>query len=237
MNAKVLCKFVLVAIVLVCTLIPLSGSDGVSRGPAVFGIEDNRVRIEQECMQRLSRIPTTREVLSEEEATAVRVLGVQRNRGRKVLEVLVGLIRMRSDRSKATRPEVRTRPDIDWTVHLLTEYPVAEALVEIGLPSVRNICEVLDAKEVEVPKEVRKLYAGIIVEVLGARHAHQFMEVESQAVGGAKPRYDAIIREIDEYCATLQAKQPEVRILLPDGNTANIKMGEGPATRPAGKPW
>lgn len=223
----------LAAIMTSLILKDLSGSEAPKGNNLAFGIEDNRLKIEWTCVERLRRIPKTRSVLTADELVAIRTLGSHRIHGLRVTDSLLRVVHMRREKSKFRESNRSTmawrpiRPD------LLTEYPAARALIEIGLPSVHAIMSVLDTSEELPAKDQLKIYSGIVLEVLGPEHARPFVEIESKTLPGKKQNYDALLRVIDKTRTEWLSHKFKIR--TPSGKARpeqNVKPAKSPATKP-----
>lgn len=236
MRARTALIIGLAAIMTPLILKDLSGSEPPKGANLVFGIEDNRARIQRACVERLRRIAQTRSALTEDELLAIRVLGSHRSAALPELESLLRVVHMR--RKKSNFPESH-RSTMAWRplrMELLSDYPAARALISIGLPSVRAIIEELNVSERPLPKDRLKIYSGILVEILGAKQARPFIQIEREAIPEGRQKFDALLRFIDEARAEWRSRKPKFEIRMPSGKAApqqDIKPAEAPATKPA----
>lgn len=218
-----------------------------NRGHLLFGLEDNRLRIVRACEERLRRIPKTRSILTEDEVVVIWALRSYRSDALPTLEALLRVVHMRRKKSKFPKSKLATfasRPD---RPELLSEYPAARALINIGLPGVRAITWELDASEVPLSEERLKIFAGIVLEVLKERHARPFIETERKVIRKVSPakkqNYDAVLRFIDKICAERRARelerQAEIRkmfLILKASTQQAPKFAKAPATKPVTRP-
>lgn len=224
----------LAAIMTPLILKDLSGLEAPKGGNLVFGIEDNRARIESACVERLRRIPKTRSVLTEDELVAIGALGSHRSDGIPVLESLLRAVHMRRKKSKFRESNRSTMAFRPLRPGLLSEYPAARALIGIGLPSVRAIIAELNTSEEPLSEDRLKIYSGIILDILGAEQTRPFVEIERKAIPERRQNFDALLRFIDEARAEWLSRKFEVKMSRGKATPEqNIKLAEPPATQPA----
>ncbi len=210
----------------------LSGSQAPKGGKQVFGIEDNRARIVRACVERLRRIPEARSALTEDELVAIGVLRSYRSDALPELQSLLRVVHMRRKKSKFPKSNWPTFASRAPRPKLLSEYPAARALISIGLPSVHAIVGELDTSEKPPSKERVKIYSGVLLEILGAKHARPFLEIERKDIPAKKQNYDAVLRFIDKTCAEWRSRELERQAEIRKA-ALRLKADTQPATKPA----
>lgn len=214
----------------------LSGSEAPKRGHLIFGVEDNRAKIDRACIERLRGIPKTRNVPTEDELLAIWALGSHRSDGLPATDSLLRVVHIRTKKPEVS-PVRSAMTFLPMRPDLLTEYPAARALIKIGLPSVRAIMAVLGTSEGPLSKEQLKIYSGIILEILGSEHARPFVVIESKTMPGKKKNCDALLGVIDKTRTEWLSRERDVLKALmkapKPGPAQESKPVKLPSTRPA----
>lgn len=141
-----------------------------------------RQNVIQEAIASVGKIALTEPKLSAAEANAIRVLGAYRSA--EACEDLLRVVKMTWAERIGAVPIAggKTQPRVRFPLDGL---PAAKALRDIGLPAVKAI--IADLQQKQDPKAVKddllRIYADILVGVLGTEHAKDYVEKEKKRVG------------------------------------------------------